>query len=176
MNYIIYSDATHCTYNTVILLKVESYLSYSSSILSRGPRITTTHKKLNKNLSHSYEDTNIGTNTIQELKHSLMVSSTVVVLGHTVASPRHRRQTWTLDFSAVLSRQGRQPSVAYVWGLFMSNEHTEAQGQTPAQMGCLKFWPAKRALSPSSSSILEERPFVKNGWTYRVRKSAILCL
>lgn len=36
------------------------------------------------------------------------------------------------------------------------NERTVAGGAGPAQMGCLKFWPAKRALSPSSSSILWE--------------------
>lgn len=53
----------------------------------------------------------------------------------------------------------------------MSNEHTEARGAGPAQMGCLKFWPAKRALSPSSSSILVERhQFVKTQ-THRHRLS-----
>lgn len=81
------------------------------------------------------------------------------VLGRTVASPRHRLGPWiSALFSPSSLQRGRWPSVAYKCGdYFMSNEHTEAQGARPAQMGCLKFWPAKRALSPSSSSILEER-------------------
>lgn len=95
------SDATQCTYSTVNNARGTKVTV--AQILSRGPRITTTHKKRNRNLTHSYMDTNIGTNTIQELKHSLRVSWTVVVLGRTVAFPRHRPQTWTLDFSVVRS-------------------------------------------------------------------------
>lgn len=38
----------------------------------------------------------------------------------------------------------------------MSTDRTAAGAARRAQMGRLKFWPAKRALSPSSSSILED--------------------
>lgn len=50
----------------------------------------------------------------------------------------------------------------------MSNEHAEARRAAAAQMGCLKFWPAKRALSPSSSSILEEREEPLLDWILQV--------
>lgn len=58
----------HCSRQSSTTLTVAQIL--------RGPKkkITTTHMKLNENLSHIYTDTHIGTNTIQELKHSLRMS------------------------------------------------------------------------------------------------------
>lgn len=53
----------------------------------------------------------------------------------------------------------------------MSNEHAESQGGRPAQMGCLKFWPAKRALAPSSSSILSENDESLLSWSLSELKS-----
>ncbi len=95
-------DTLHIQYRYHCLRQWRTKVTVAQ-ILSRAPRITTTHKKRNKNLSHSYIDMNIWTNTTRGQKHSLRVSWTVVVLGRTVASPRHRPQTWTLDFSVVLS-------------------------------------------------------------------------
>lgn len=82
--------------------------------------------------------------------------------GCTAASPRHKPQTWTLDFSVTpffLTSKQAGGNLAWRIGVKMIgwvSEHTVADGAGPAQMGCLKFWPAKRALSPSSSSILWE--------------------
>lgn len=153
-----------------------------AQILSRGPRITTTHEKLNKNLSHGYTDTNIGTNTIQERKHSLRVSWTVAVLGRTAASPRHRPQTWTLDFSVVLSifspSRGRRPSVAYMCGDYLWAMNT----QRPKEEGQLRWgaWSSGRQNGPCRQAPLQSWKRVttvcSNGWIDSLRKSAILCL
>ena len=48
--------------------------------------------------------------------------------------------------------------------LKVRKENTKAQGGRPAQIGYLKFWPVKRAFSPSSSSILRI-------WLYLAKRS-----
>lgn len=78
--------------------------------------------------------------------------------GCTAASQRHKPQTWTLDFSITPFSTSKQAGdLAWRIGVKISGGVNVADGARPAQMGCLKFWPANRALSPSSSSILWER-------------------
>lgn len=56
----------------------------------------------------------------------------------------------------------------------MSDEHTrKPEDDRAAQMGCLKFWPAKRALSPSSSSILNQGEDILSKW---LRSTPKLCI
>lgn len=82
--------------------------------------------------------------------------------GCTAASSRHKPQTWTLYYSVTpFFLTSKQAGGNLVWRIGVKmiewvNEHSVADGVGPAQMGCLNFWPAKRALTPSSSSILWE--------------------
>lgn len=77
--------------------------------------------------------------------------------GCTAASQRHKPQTWTLDFSDTPFLTSKQAGdLAWRISVKIIGGVNAADGARPAQMGCLKFWPAKTALSPSSSSILWE--------------------
>lgn len=96
---------------------------------------------------------------MEELKHALVVAEPQACLStaQTEADLGLSSLLCLLFFQA-----GRRPSVAFACvcvggGVIMTDgTHKRPGAAGPAQMGCLKFLPAKRALSPSSSSILEE--------------------
>lgn len=75
----------------------------------------------------------------------------------------HWLQIWTFEFTAFpssLHSTGAGVAWRYVWES-KHKEHTKTDDRSLLQMGLLKFLPAKRALSPSSSSILQTSNNVK---------------
>lgn len=81
------------------------------------------------------------------------------VLGHSTAFPRRSLGPWIIEASFPSSLYTGQANLAWRTGvgdyLWAMNTQWPKEAD-PVQMGRLKFLPAKRALSPSSSSILRE--------------------